>query len=264
MTMFTECPIMKTYKNTGVGGDERVRRRFVYLQRYRAHLRWWGAAPEDLGRTPEGRWWIRECSGPTVWLQRRQRARASERSRSPASPCQLRTAGAARASGHRPCPSRPARPAPRPSGRDRAGSKTAPAWIRPLAGPATRGLAPRVPAPRFYQWRLGPIFGSDARRSANSEARCPPCDDVTSSRHRPAPARPTSHLPPPSTTVEASTFSIPRPTDSLAARWRYMLRHEREVSFIFLVMQNANTIFYLILMIPILYEHLLSLLVHCL
>lgn len=46
-----------------------------------------------------------------------------------------------------------------------------------------RGLAPRDPAPQFYQWSIGPIFGSGARISANRAASCPP----QGWRHRPTP-----------------------------------------------------------------------------
>lgn len=52
-----------------------------------------------------------------------------------------------------------------------------------------RGLAPRDPAPQFYQWSTGPIFGSGARISANRAASCPPRADVTA-RRRPPPAPP--------------------------------------------------------------------------
>lgn len=156
------------------------------------------AARAASGRRRAGPTWWQACSGRSACrLQASASTPASARSRTRARPHQQGRAGAGRMGDPHQCPSRPAPPAPRPTGRVEL--RTAPAWKRPLAWPVRRGLAPRDPASQFYQWTRGPIFGSGARSSANRAARCPPCADVTTRRRLPP-------APPPATRSAAPSL----------------------------------------------------------
>lgn len=133
-------------------------------------------------------WW-RVCWGRPGRRQSSAPAPAWAHSRSRGLPRPPARVGADRPGAPSRCPSRPAPPAPRPTGR--AVLRTTPAWKRPLTRPVRKGLAPRDPASQFYQWSRGPIFGSGARSSTNRAFVCPP-----GWRHSPTP--PTARAAPPS------------------------------------------------------------------
>lgn len=169
-----------------------------------------GVGRADSGRTRAGLPWTLECWGRRACRRAPARAPAWACSRSRARPRPPGTAGASRAVARGPCPSRPAPPALRPKGR--VVSRTAPAWRRPSARPVRWGLPPRVPAPQFYQWSLGPIFGSGALGSANrAPLGPPPAADVTARR------RPAARLPPP-VTQPATALQPPRHDELLPCR----------------------------------------------
>lgn len=132
-------------------------------------------------------WW-RVCWGRPGRRRSSAPAPAWAHSRSRGLPRPPARVGAGRSGAPSRCPSRPAPPAPRPTGR--AVLRTTPAWKRPLTRPVRKGLAPRDPASQFYQWSRGPIFGSGARSSTNRASVCPP-----GWRHRPTP--PTARAAPP-------------------------------------------------------------------